>query len=187
MKFIVVLLMSFLSLLACESEEFAGETALRSGTEVNVVSADQRPEPGNEEKGSEKGDEKGDTNSNVKCSKLEDGSYTELKINGNQESVSIEDNKAIVARITGNQSQFDLELVSEEPVSVAALCLFIAGNQQAVTIRSNLNISLVEIRARGNQGKIEIEMADGYAIEDLQTDVKGNGSTVWLNSMLISD
>lgn len=112
------------------------------------------------------------------CARIAGVAESRLKVAGSQKDVTVSATDILVAKITGNQNRLALNFRGEAGMRLAGICVFLAGNQAEVEIKSNLIIGRILYTARGNQSTGLIVAEEAGNVEEMIVDLGGNGASL---------
>lgn len=102
-----------------------------------------------------------------------------VKVNGSQKSLTLAPQEAFALKVSGNTNQVKLKMTSENPgARIAAICLFVTGNQSHVTLDIGVSVGKIFVKARGNKALVEATVSKDGVIENLQVDAAGNQPSI---------
>lgn len=187
MKFDKIVLLCFLAV-ACEKGKFAAETASSEAFEVRVI--DNAPatsvEPKDDLDAGEPSDTRVDktrdvdTDTDAKdCAAATGVSAERVKVSGSDKNIALGPQDAFALKVTGNTNTVSLKLASAPATRrLAAVCLFLAGNQNQVNLDIGMVIGQIFIKARGNQAQVVGLVSKEGVIEQIRVDASGHQPSI---------
>ncbi len=132
-------------------------------------------------KTADKGSNKGSDAEGSDCAVSAGISKERVKVSGSQKSLTLAPQEAFALKVTGNTNQVKLNMSSETPgARIAAICLFLAGNQSHVSMDIGVAVDKVFIKARGNKALVEATVSKDGVIKALEVDASGNQPSIVL-------
>ncbi|HYX32593.1 MAG TPA: hypothetical protein VE954_05735, partial [Oligoflexus sp.] len=103
----------------------------------------------------DKGSGKGNDADAGACASIAGVNKDRVKVSGSQKSITLANQDAFALKVTGNQNKVHLKMSSDGPgAKVSAICIFIAGNQNNVTMDIGVSVGKIYIKARGNKALV---------------------------------
>jgi len=131
------------------------------------------------DKGNNKGSGKGGDTEGSDCAVSAGIARDRVKVSGSQKSLTLAPQEAFALKVTGNTNQVNLKMTSETPgARIAAICLFVTGNQSHVTMDIGVTVGKIFVKARGNKALVEATVSKDGVIETLQVDAAGNQPSI---------
>ncbi len=119
----------------------------------------------------------------AECRSRFGGEDAKTVIAGSKKKMTIEVGSLLIIKVVGNQNLAELNLVAgEEMAKLAGVCVFIAGNQNTVSIKVGaVEVDNIAIFARGNRAKGSIEVAEGGKVSQIDVDQRGKDHEVTIS------
>ncbi len=164
--------------------------AVNSGTnplDPSEATTDNKTDAGSSQSQGQKGNGKGSgkTNGNegksdeAECASVAGVGQNRVKVAGSQKDISLTPTEALAIRLTGNLNKVTLKLSATLPTTkLPAVCIFVAGNQNKISMDVNMVVGKIYVRARGNQALVEAQVNKDGVIEDLQIDANGHSPQI---------
>ena len=106
------------------------------------------------------------------CAKLNGVSKERVKVVGNQSSATITANSVLAIKVAGNRSDLSLSLGGSG--EIAAICLFVAGNQSRATIDVDVAMGNLIYVGRGNQSRGDVSVGQDGSLSNIVANLSGN-------------
>lgn len=127
--------------------------------------------------GAEPGSEEGENENKPSDEELSDCSGKmkgKTMVTGNKSKMEIEKSDTLVLKVAGNQADVKVKLKSDTNATLEGLCLFVTGNQAHVSIVIETGVKGFYVKMRGNKAKVDISVAEGDELSELNRDLNGN-------------
>lgn len=120
---------------------------------------------------------------NVKrCAKLSGVPVSYVKIAGSLNNIELHPASVVFLKVTGNLNRATLNLISNQENTMGGLCVFLAGNQAEVKVKTNIILEKLVYIGRGNESKGLFTIESTGNIQQSYIDLSGNQNAVYFNS-----